>query len=198
MATTIRRRPRSRARRRRALRRVAARLGFWGSLALAVGALAGVQWLLNRPLILAALLCAAAVALVGYVAWRRHGGVPARMSPDQFEHHIAQLLARDGCTDVQVVGGANDLGADVIATTPAGLRIVAQCKRYAKKPVGSPEVQRFCGTARPVHRAHLAVMVTTSRYTAPAQALAAQQGIQLVDGRVLQAWHAGTMPAPWA
>ncbi|WP_245692826.1 restriction endonuclease, partial [Streptomyces katrae] len=35
---------------------------------------------------------------------------------DGFEDTVAALCARDGCTAVEVVGGAGDLGADVVAT----------------------------------------------------------------------------------
>jgi restriction system protein len=41
------------------------------------------------------------------------------------------LCERDGCSNVQVVGGAGGLGADVIATTPTGVRLVIQAKRYS-------------------------------------------------------------------
>lgn len=198
MATAVRRRTRGLTRRRHPLRRATARLGFWGWLAIALCGYVAYRWLLAHPIVLAMLLCAIVTAIVGLVAWRKHGRAVNRMTPIEFEHHVASLLTRDGCYDVQVIGGAGDLGADVIATTPDGLRVVAQCKQYAKKPVGSPEVQTFGGTARPVHRAHIACMVTTSRFTQPARDYAASMGIQLIDGRALQAWRSGTMPAPWA
>jgi restriction system protein len=51
------------------------------------------------------------------------------MTPTEFEHALAFLCERDGCSNVQVVGGASDLGADVIATTPTGVRLVIQAKR---------------------------------------------------------------------
>ncbi|MET9059283.1 restriction endonuclease [Streptomyces antibioticus] len=38
------------------------------------------------------------------------------LDPEEFERAIADLCARDDCTDVEVVGGAGDLGADVTAT----------------------------------------------------------------------------------
>lgn len=42
------------------------------------------------------------------------------LRPSEFEHAIAYLCQRDGCTDVVVSGGAGDLGADVTATAPDG------------------------------------------------------------------------------
>ncbi|WP_438270714.1 restriction endonuclease [Streptomyces platensis] len=40
------------------------------------------------------------------------------MGPEEFEQLVALLAERDGCLEVRVVGGANDLGADVLAVTP--------------------------------------------------------------------------------
>ncbi len=71
----------------------------------------------------------------------------ATMSPGGFEELIARLLRRDGWLDVRVIGGAGDLGADVIARVPDGRRLVAQCKRYAAHNlVSSTDMQRFLGT----------------------------------------------------
>ncbi|MEU3278501.1 restriction endonuclease [Streptomyces antibioticus] len=47
---------------------------------------------------------------------RRHPLDHTALDPEEFERAIADLCARDGCTDVEVVGGAGDLGADVTAT----------------------------------------------------------------------------------
>jgi restriction system protein len=120
------------------------------------------------------------------------------MSPGEFEHAIAYLCQRDGCTDVKVVGGAGDLGADVTATTPTGHRIVIQCKRYGPThKVGSPDMQRFGGTCYTVHGAHVAALVTTSTFTRQAAAYAVAQGIRLYDGQALAGWASQTGPAPW-
>lgn len=121
------------------------------------------------------------------------------VDPDGFEHTVAALCARDGCSPVEVVGGAGDLGADVIATTPAGLRVVLQCKQYGEDHrVGSPDLQRFGGTCYAVHDADVAVLVTTSSFTDPALEYAASCGIVCVDGTELAAWTASTTPPPWA
>ncbi|MFF8413883.1 restriction endonuclease [Streptomyces omiyaensis] len=121
------------------------------------------------------------------------------VDPDGFEHTVAALCARDGCSPVEVVGGAGDLGADVIATTPDGLRVVLQCKQYAADHrVGSPDLQRFGGTCYAVHEADVAVVVTTSSFTDPALEYAASCGIVCVDGAELEAWTGSAAPAPWA
>ncbi|MFI5520071.1 restriction endonuclease [Streptomyces platensis] len=122
----------------------------------------------------------------------------ADVSPDEFEQLVALLCERDGCVDVRVVGGANDLGADVLAVTPDGLRLVIQCKQYREaNRVGSQELQRFGGTCFTVHDADIAAVVTTSTFTEPAVAYAEQSGIRCLDHDKLFAWEAGIGPAPW-
>ncbi|MFI0263255.1 restriction endonuclease [Streptomyces sp. NPDC017056] len=120
------------------------------------------------------------------------------MDADAFEQAIARLCERDGCRDVQVVGGAGDLGADVLATAADGRRLIIQCKRYcATNKVGSQDVQRFGGTCFTVHEAEVAAVVTTSAFTEPAAEYAATCGIRCYDGELLVAWANGTGPAPW-
>ncbi|MEW1923159.1 restriction endonuclease [Streptomyces sp. NPDC088360] len=122
----------------------------------------------------------------------------AELDPDGFEHAIADLCARDDCREVEVVGGACDLGADVTAVTAEGLRLVIQCKRYGDaNKVGSQDLQRFGGTCFTVHEADVAILVTTSDFTAPALEYAQQIGIVCVNGTELDAWLDGTGPTPW-
>ncbi|MGW0078889.1 restriction endonuclease [Streptomyces cellulosae] len=121
------------------------------------------------------------------------------LTPDEFEAATAELCTRDGCTEVRVVGGAGDLGADVIAVTPDGRRLVVQCKRYGEdNKVGSQDLQRFGGTCFTVHEADVAVVVTTGEFTVPALEYAEQCGIVCVDGDGLLAWSQGRATAPWA
>ncbi|MFD7661991.1 restriction endonuclease [Streptomyces sp. NPDC059788] len=116
-----------------------------------------------------------------------------------FEQAMADLCERDGCRDVQVVGGAGDLGADVLATTSDGRRIIIQCKRYcATNKVGSQDMQRFGGTCYAVHEADIAAVVTTSAFTEPASDYADTCGIRCFDGDQLVAWANGTGATPWA
>ncbi|WP_371525397.1 restriction endonuclease [Streptomyces sp. NBC_01283] len=122
----------------------------------------------------------------------------AELDPDGFEQAIADLCVRDACREVEVVGGAGDLGADVVAVTAEGLRIVIQCKLYGDdNKVGSQDLQRFGGTCFTVHRADIAALVTTSDFTAPALDYAQQCGIVCVNGEELRAWSEGTGPSPW-
>nr|WP_239081848.1 restriction endonuclease [Streptomyces sp. SID9727] len=120
------------------------------------------------------------------------------LDPDGFEAAVAALCERDGCQEVEVVGGAGDLGADVLATAPDGRRVVVQCKQYGPDhKVGSQDLQRFGGTCWTVHGAQLAAVVTTSEFTAPALEYAETCGIRCVDGTALAAWAEGSGAAPW-
>ncbi|MFI6661488.1 restriction endonuclease [Streptomyces sp. NPDC050523] len=116
----------------------------------------------------------------------------------EFEHAIGALLRRDGYRNAVRVGGSGDLGADVTATDPFGRRWVIQCKHRrrgdAGSPVGTRDLQILNGTARPVHRADIAVLVTNGRTTSPARVFAREQGLHLVDRRLLAAWAAGPHP----
>ncbi|MFF8897050.1 restriction endonuclease [Streptomyces lydicus] len=120
------------------------------------------------------------------------------MDAHAFEEAVAGLCERDGCAEVQVVGGANDLGADVVAVAPDGRSLVIQCKRYcADNKVGSQDLQRFGGTCFTVHGADVAAVVTTSAFTEPAREYADRCGILCFDHDDLVGWASGTGPAPW-
>ncbi|WP_052397245.1 restriction endonuclease [Streptomyces sp. NRRL F-5123] len=184
-------------------------------LAVAIGAAgvwvvvrAVVAWLTGHPAAVAAVVALAALGgtgisrLTGRATARRVQRADAvreylDLDPAAFEAAVADLCWRDGCRDVQVVGGAGDLAADVLATTPDGRTILIQCKRYAAgRSVSSPDVQRVGGTYQIVHGAQLAIVVTTGTYTADARAYARQAGIRLVDGDGLAEWARGGRP-PW-
>ncbi|WP_438319691.1 restriction endonuclease (plasmid) [Streptomyces sp. HUAS TT3] len=116
----------------------------------------------------------------------------------RFEDAVRDLMRRDGCQDAVRVGGRGDLGADVKATDPYGRRWVVQCKHrrngLAGSAVGTPDLQVLNGTARPVHGADIAVIVTNGRVTAPAVAFAEQQRLHVVDRHALGAWASGSRP----
>ncbi|WP_188296247.1 restriction endonuclease [Streptomyces sp. CBMA156] len=187
-----------------------------GIAALVVLALAVtmVRWLAQHLVLVAALLALGAVAglvvlrsrartrrreLEARTAQLRHIGPFLAMTPKAFEHALADLCRRDGCTKVTVVGGAGDLAADVLAVTPTGQRLLIQAKRYGPKTfVGSHDVQKVNGTYRDVHHCDLAAVVTTSSFTKAAAAFCTQVGIRTVDRRALALWADGRGGPPWA
>jgi restriction system protein len=105
------------------------------------------------------------------------------LSPTGFEQAVAGLLRRLGYRHVRAVGGAGDLGVDIVCRGGAGELIVVQCKRYRPgHRVGSPDIQRFIGMAFIHHHAARAIFVTTSDYTQAARRLARDHPIHLIDG----------------
>ncbi|MER5295947.1 restriction endonuclease [Streptomyces pharetrae] len=116
----------------------------------------------------------------------------------RFEDAVRDLMRRDGCQDATRVGGGGDLGADVKATDPYGRRWVIQCKHrrngLAGSAVGTPDLQVLNGTARQVHGADVAVIVTNGRVTAPAVTFAKQQRLHVVDRHTLGVWASGSRP----
>lgn len=120
------------------------------------------------------------------------------MGAAEFEKALGYLCIRDGCSNVQVVGRSGDLGADVVAVTPTGLRLVIQAKRYQPGgKVSGPDLQRFGGTCFTIHHAGIAVVVTTGGFTEQARTYAGRAGIRLFDDDALAGWASRTGPAPW-
>lgn len=172
-----------------------------------------VQWLLAHWWVLLAAGVLAVLAGCGWLYQRqqqarweavRAQGVRYGLSQldalqhSRFEGAVRDLMRRDGCPDAVRVGGGGDLGADVKATDPYGRRWVIQCKHrrngLAGSAVGTPDLQVLNGTARQVHGADVAVIVTNGRVTAPAVAFAKQQRLHLVDRHTLAAWASGSRP----
>lgn len=115
------------------------------------------------------------------------------LSWQEFEHYIADLCRRDGCTQVVVSGKSGDLGADVVGYLADGRKLVVQVKKYAaERSVSSQDMQKFVGTARLEHGADVALFVTTCRaFTKAALGLAVRQDIVAVHRDLLGAWVKG-------
>lgn len=120
-----------------------------------------------------------------------------QIAPSDFERLTADLCLRDGARTAEVVGGSDDKAADVLAVLWDGRRVMVQCKRWATKAVDADTLYAVNGTYRDWHGCHLAVVVTTSRFTSKAREFAEHVGMPLVDGRDLERWANGTGPAPW-
>lgn len=112
------------------------------------------------------------------------------MAGDTFEKQVAWLLERDGCKILRGHGGANDQGADVIAETPHGLRVVLQCKHSTKlkNRVDPRYVHELNGTARPEHGEDIVGIVTNRAVSDAAERFAVRHAIHVIDRGVLQRW----------
>ena len=84
-----------------------------------------------------------------------------------------------------------DLPAQLCAFTQGVTRIWAGHRPghydLAGSAVGTPDLQVLNGTARPVHGADIAVIVTNGRVTEPAVAFAKQQRLHVTDRHTLAA-----------
>ncbi|MFF9869918.1 restriction endonuclease [Streptomyces sp. NPDC013953] len=207
----MRRRTRRPVRRQHAQDRL---LGILVATALAVSlVVAVVNWLLAHWWVL---IVIGVLALLAGGAWLHHRQQQTRweavrvqglrygltqldaLHHSRFEDAVRDLMRRDGCQDAARVGGGGDLGADVKATDPYGRRWVIQCKHrrngLAGSAVGTPDLQVLNGTARQVHGADVAVIVTNGRVTKPAVAFAKQQHLHVVDRHTLAIWASGSRP----
>jgi restriction system protein len=98
------------------------------------------------------------------------------MSPQDFERYCA-LVLRERKWDARLTPPSGDQGVDIVADK-RGLRIVVQCKKYAK-PVGNRAVQEI--VAGIAHQdAQRGVVVATSGYTSSAIKLAASNEVLLL------------------
>ncbi|MFE7566098.1 restriction endonuclease [Streptomyces sp. NPDC057539] len=112
------------------------------------------------------------------------------MSATGFEQACSDLLARDGFRSPRRVGGAGDLGVDVIARDGEDRLLILQCKQY-QNPVGSGHVQKFNGTARPHHGADLPIMIALNGFTQPAINFAQHHQLILMGRSELKQWAHG-------
>jgi restriction system protein len=122
-----------------------------------------------------------------YLAW-----YVDKKSPYGFERVVAETVEKEGHRLLRCHGGPSDDGADVIAELRDGRRAVFQCKhRQNGNKVDKGHLQVVNGTARPVHRADLACVVTNGFFTDPAVRFAYDHDIQLVDRERLRRWVTG-------
>lgn len=108
------------------------------------------------------------------------------MTGSDFEMLIYDLLKKDGYKNVLRMGGAGDLGVDIMAVKPMNgkvLHYIFQCKRWAAN-VGSDPIQRLFAERERMKLDH-AVCVTTSGYTNDGKKVAKALSIKIVDGKSL-------------
>lgn len=114
-----------------------------------------------------------------------------RLSGQDFEKLVAELLREGGCTGVRRVGGSGDRGVDVTGVLPDGRSAVVQCKRYApNRSVGSGDMQRLLG-ALTDSGADVALLVTVTRFTGAAERYAKDNGIVAIGRNLFAGWLNG-------
>lgn len=100
-----------------------------------------------------------------------------RMLGKEFELFSLRLLERFGYWGYQTAD-SGDYGADLIVFKD-GLKIVVQTKRYSKS-VGIKAIQEVLGAVK-YYNADKALVITNSRFTKQAEALAAKSDVHLLD-----------------
>lgn len=165
----------------------------------------GYRWLLrpawfgdlNPPLVeffdLAEWGATVTLLILWVVIWRRrHQRIIApqitrddlfTMSPQGFEHYVADLFRRKGY-DVTLRGGSGDLGVDLeVADRNSARRAIVQCKRY-QNTVGAETVRELYGTLLHERVAH-GFLVTSAEISRAARSWAKDKPLTLIDGRTL-------------
>lgn len=108
------------------------------------------------------------------------------LSGTDFEILVQGLLKEEGYENVIQMGGAGDLGVDIIASKRQQGRVlhyIFQCKRWASN-VGSDPIQRLY--AEKMRRGlDYAICVTTSGYTKDGKKVAIDLDVEIVDGNQL-------------
>ncbi|WCN02025.1 restriction endonuclease [Streptomyces sp. M92] len=109
-----------------------------------------------------------------------------------FEHHVADLLRRDGCLDVVVRQARTDRGIDITGRTADGRTVAVQCKnRSGRWTVPSADMQKFAGAARAIDQVDIALFVATCNFSHESEAIAKLSGVVTVNREELEAWSAG-------
>lgn len=105
------------------------------------------------------------------------------MEGHEFEHFCAELLRKNGYTNIEVTRGSGDQGVDVLASKE-GIRYAIQCKNYATHLSNTPvqEVKAGCE----FYKCHVGVVMTNSTFTPGAVALAEATKVLLWDRAKLQ------------
>ncbi|MEW5539590.1 restriction endonuclease [Streptomyces cyaneofuscatus] len=113
-----------------------------------------------------------------------------RLHHQKFEELTAWLLERDGHDIERRTGGPGDMGADVIAVTPSGRRVVVQCKHSGTsgRSMAPNALHSLNGTARQVHKADVVIAVTNGGFSKRGREFAGEQGLHLIDRAALQRW----------
>lgn len=108
---------------------------------------------------------------------------PSNMSGPEFEERCAELLRKNGFINVIVTKKSGDHGADVLAEKD-GISYAIQCKYYSST-VGNSAVQEAF-YAKAFYRKDIAVVMTNSYFTRPAQEEAAKIHVKLWDKDTLR------------
>jgi restriction system protein len=119
----------------------------------------------------------------------RDASVAEVMSDPQFTRYVARLLRAGGHRRLRVFLGLGDMGADIVAVDAHGRRWAVHCVRDTGR-LTVADVRRSAATARRLHRADVAMLVTAGQPSAALCETAHRCRILLVDRPALTRWAA--------
>ena len=105
------------------------------------------------------------------------------MDGHKFEYFCADLLRKNGFSDVSVTPGSGDQGVDILAEKE-GIKYAIQCKNYTSKLSNTPVQEVNAG--KTFYRCHVGVVMTNSTFTPGAKELAKATGVLLWDRKVIE------------
>lgn len=105
------------------------------------------------------------------------------MGGHKFEYFCADLLRKNGFSDVSVTPGSGDQGVDILAEKE-GIKYAIQCKNYTSKLSNTPVQEVNAG--KTFYRCHVGVVMTNSTFTPGAKELAKATGVLLWDKKVIE------------
>lgn len=108
---------------------------------------------------------------------RRYDGID-EMDGHEFEYFCAELLERQGFTDVEVTRGSGDFGVDILAEKD-GVTYAVQCKRYQGSVGVDAVLQTYAG--RDYYDRMVGAVMTNQYFTTPATKAAEKLRILLWD-----------------
>ncbi len=105
------------------------------------------------------------------------------MDGHEFEYFCAELLQKNGFSNVKVTPGSGDQGVDILAEK-LGIKYAIQCKNYISALGNTPVQEVFAG--KQFYNCHVGVVLTNSTFTPGAKNLAEATGVLLWDRTDLQ------------
>lgn len=118
--------------------------------------------------------------IVGKGAVHKSGGMLSvdTMEGHEFEYWCADVLQKNGFTDVKVTQGSGDQGVDVLAVKD-GIKYAVQCKCYSSD-LGNKPVQEV-HTGKSIYHCQIGAVMTNRHFTQSAKDAAEATGVLLWD-----------------
>lgn len=105
------------------------------------------------------------------------------MEGHEFEYFCADILRKNGYSDVEVTKGSGDQGIDIISIKD-GVKYGIQCKCYSND-IGNKAVQEAY-SGKTFYNCHVAVVLTNRYFTQSAKELAEKNNVLLWDRNYLE------------